>query len=72
MGADFVRDSNGQDITPISDDNSIRASFFYPDRTPPVLEGFSLDLNSAVLTLSLLRDGTRTVPLDIIYNSTLL
>ena len=52
VGADFVRDSNGQDITPISDDNSIRASFFYPDRTPPVLEGFSLDLNSAVLTLS--------------------
>ena len=52
VGADFVRDSNGQDVTAISDDNGIRASFFYPDITPPVLEGFSLDLNSGILTLS--------------------
>ena len=52
VGADFVRDSNGQDIIAVSDDNGIRASFFYPDVTHPVLEGFSMDLDSGDLTLS--------------------
>ena len=52
IGAGLIRDSNDLDVLPISNDNGLRASVFYPDRTAPELEGFSFDLNSGYLTLS--------------------
>ena len=50
--ADLLRDANWLDLVPITDDNGVRASIFYTDRTQPQLTGFNFDLDSGNLTLS--------------------
>ena len=52
IGAGLIRDQNNLDVLPISNDNGLRASIFYRDKTAPELDGFSFDLDSGYLTLS--------------------
>ena len=49
LGADAVRDLQGSDIIPITDDNGVRVSYYIEDTTRPVLESFSLDLKGQLL-----------------------
>ena len=50
--SDYVLDMNNNPLVPLQTDRALMAGVFIPDMTRPELEGFSLDMNTAVLTLT--------------------
>ena len=47
-----VSDMNGNRLVPVDASGAMGVSVFIPDTTSPVLEGFSLDLNTGLLTFT--------------------
>ena len=50
--SDYILDMNDNPLVPLPESRALMADDFIPDTTRPELEGFSLDLNTAVLTLT--------------------
>ena len=52
VAADVVQDLQSSDIIPITNGNGIKAQSYVRDMTSPLLESFSLDLDSGSITLN--------------------
>ena len=50
--SDYILDMNDNPLVPRPENGALMADGFIPDTTRPELEGFSLDLNTAVLTFT--------------------
>ena len=46
-----ILDTSGNGVVPIQDGMAMRTRMFVPDQTPPILEGFDLNIDSGLLTL---------------------
>ena len=52
LSSDTIMDMNRNNLTEVESTNAVQVSRVIPDETPPIIEGFDLDMNLGRLTLT--------------------